>query len=481
MKFLPIFLDVNAKPCVVIGGGTTALRKLRLLLRARAAVHLVAEEISPEIRELAAKYPPRPERSDASGARTEGFEGTINLRQKRFSETDLDNATLVIAATNDPGVNLQVSELANSRGLPVNVVDEPELCSFIMPAIVDREPITVALSSSATSPVLLRKFKEQIETLIPGEAGSLAEFLGERRAQVKKEIGGFRSRTRFWESIIDGEIPELIYGGRTQEAARIFDEELLSTKGQARRTGEVYLVGAGPGDPDLLTLRALRLMQKADIVLYDRLVSAQIMQRIRPDAQQIHVGKERANHSVPQEKINELLVRLAKEGNRVLRLKGGDPFIFGRGGEEIESLAAAQIPFQVVPGITAASGCAAYAGIPLTHRDYSQSVRFLTGHQKEKGAVMDWEQLAKEQQTLVFYMGLLGLDTICEQLLLHGLDENTGVALIQQGTTADQQVIAATLKTIRAEVAAREVRAPTLIIVGKVVELRDRLRWYGDS
>jgi uroporphyrin-III C-methyltransferase/precorrin-2 dehydrogenase/sirohydrochlorin ferrochelatase len=403
---------------------------------------------------------------------------TITIRE--FEEVDINNAILVVAATDDLKTNEHVSVIASKLNIPVNVVDQPHLCSFIMPSIVDRSPIVVAISSGGSSPILTRKLKELNETMIPGRIDKLAKLLGSFRGRVKNEINDFSERIRFWENVLDSEIPELVYNGQDDEARSALDN-WLTNPGKDRVGGEVYLVGAGPGDPDLLTLRALRLMHKADVVLYDRLVSPEILLKLRPDAQKIYVGKRSADHAVPQETINEMLVRLAKEGNRVLRLKGGDPFIFGRGGEELESLAAAGIPFQVVPGITAASGCASYAGIPLTHRDYSQSVRFLTGHTKDGRVPLEWDLLVKEQQTLVFYMGLAGLPDICDQLLKHGMSSSTPVAVIQQGTTQTQKVVVGNLDRVADLAVEKEIQAPTIIIIGEVVKLQESLSWFNRS
>jgi uroporphyrin-III C-methyltransferase/precorrin-2 dehydrogenase/sirohydrochlorin ferrochelatase len=371
-----------------------------------------------------------------------------------------------------------VSDAAKALSIPVNVVDQPALCTFIVPAIVDRSPILVAISSGGASPILARSIKRLIETLLPARVDRLAMLLRQLRDAIKEKIRGFEDRTRFWEKILEGDIPELVYAGKEDEAKeRILDEAERASGAR----GEVYLVGAGPGDPELLTLKALRLMHKADVVLFDRLVSESILLKLRPDAEKIFVGKQKADHAVPQETINQMLVRLAHEGKKVLRLKGGDPFIFGRGGEEIESLAAAGVAFQVVPGITAASGCATYAGIPLTHRDYSQSVRFLTGHIREGGVPLDWAMLAGEQQTLAFYMGLSGLEIICEELLAHGMDPSMPVAVIEQGTTRKQKVSVGNLVSIREQILVDEIKPPTLIIVGRVVSLREKLDWFGVS
>ncbi|OGT70944.1 MAG: uroporphyrinogen-III C-methyltransferase [Gammaproteobacteria bacterium RIFCSPLOWO2_02_FULL_57_10] len=461
MQFLPIFLNVRAQTCLVVGGGDVAYRKAVLLDRAGARLRVVAPEICVELESLV-------------------IAGAGELRVRGFDELDMDGVFLAVGATDDEEVNAAVSVAAKSRGLPVNVVDKPSLCSFIVPAIVDRSPVVIAISSGGASPVLTRKLKEKLETMVPAAYGRLALLLGGYRSRVKSVITDFKRRTRFWEALLSGPLSEMVLSGKEDEARRYIEQQ-LSESDSIVVQGEVFLVGAGPGDPDLLTLKALRLMQEADVVLYDRLVSKEIMARVRPDAEKINVGKERSNHLVPQEQINDLLVRLAQEGKKVLRLKGGDPFIFGRGGEEIDSLAEARIPFQVIPGITAASGCACYAGIPLTHRDCSQSVRFVTGHLKNDTIDLDWPNLANENQTVVFYMGLVGLETICEQLIAHGMAADMPIALVQQGTTPNQKVITGTLETMPAIVKMTEVQAPTIIIVGRVVKLQQRYSWFKGS
>ena len=458
MDLLPIFLNIKGKKCVVVGGGEIAFRKATLLIRAGADVTISAASLSGELRTLCVTH-------------------DCTITERNFEEADISDAILVVAATDDLKTNKRVSVIASKLGIPVNVVDQPHLCSFIMPSIVDRSPVVVAISSGGSSPILTRKLKELNEIMIPGRIDKLAELLGSFRERVKSEIGDFSERIRFWESILDSEIPELVYNGRDDEARSKLDNWLMNPEAD-RVGGEVYLVGAGPGDPDLLTLRALRLMHKADVVLYDRLVSPEILLKLRPDAQKIYVGKRNADHAVPQETINEMLVRLAKEGSRVLRLKGGDPFIFGRGGEELASLAASGIPFQIVPGITAASGCASYAGIPLTHRDYSQSVRFLTGHTKDGKVPLEWDILVKEQQTLVFYMGLAGLPLICDQLIKHGMSSATPVAVVQHGTRQSQKVIVENLDKVAGLAIKEKIQAPTIIIIGEVVKLQQSLSWF---
>lgn len=457
MDFLPLFHNLRGRVVLVVGGGDIALRKARLLSEAGAVLHVVAPEIVPPLLELLEQR------------------GGQCLRRCYASE-DLGGCVLAVAATDDEPLNAQVSEDAKALGIPVNVVDSPQLCTVIFPAIVDRAPLTIAVSSGGDAPVLARLMRARIETLIPSAYGNLAGLAKKFRAQVKATLPDVQQRRVFWEDVFQGPIAERALAGQGDEAERLLRERLSGAS--PRSLGEVYLVGAGPGDPDLLTFRALRLMQQADVVLYDRLVAPAILDMCRRDADRIYVGKQRAAHAVPQEQINQLLVTLAKEGKRVLRLKGGDPFIFGRGGEEIEELAAHGIPFQVVPGITAASGCAAYSGIPLTHRDYAQSVRFVTGHLKDGSCDLPWVDLVAPSQTLVFYMGLVGLPVICQQLIAHGRAAETPAALIQQGTTSKQRVFTGTLADLPELVASQQVQAPTLVIVGEVVTLRDKLAWF---
>jgi len=425
-----------------------------MLLEAGARVRIVAPQIDPAL---------------AGHQRVEAI-------PVRFESHHLDGAALVIAATNDRSVNQQVSAQAKARNLPVNVVDDPELCSFIMPAILDRSPLMVAFSSGGASPVLTRMMRGKLETMIPQGYSRLAGFAERFREVVKQRVTSPAKRRIFWENVLDGVIAEKVLTG-DESSAEAMLQEMLANEDNIQR-GEVYLVGAGPGDPDLLTFRALRLMQKADVVVYDNLVSKPIVEMTRRDAERIFVGKKRADHTMRQEEINDLLVRLAKEGKRVLRLKGGDPFIFGRGGEEIETLAEHGIVFQVVPGITAASGVASYAGIPLTHRDHAQSCIFVTGHLKDGSMDLDWDVLARPRQTIVVYMGLYGLATLCTELVHHGMLDTTPAAIVQQGTTQNQRVITGTLATLAGLAQAEQLHAPTLIIVGGVVTLRKKLAWF---
>ena len=445
---------------VLIGGGTVATRKARLLLRAGANLTVVAPEISAELEQQIADH------------------GGV-WQQSLYRETDIHGKKLVVAATPDSITNEQVYRDATALSLPVNVVDAPHLCSFIFPSIVDRDPLLIAITSSGKSPVLARILRRKIEALIPTSYGRLADFAGRFRQLVKQSIAEETPRRLFWEQVMEGALAERVLAGRDDEAEAQLRERLLDSS--ALHGGEVYLIGAGPGDPDLMTFKAARLLQSADVVLYDRLVSPLIVDLARRDAERIYVGKKRAEHAVAQTDINQLLLELAQQGKRVVRLKGGDPFIFGRGGEEIELLARNNIPFQVVPGITAASGAACYAGIPLTHRDYAQSVRFVAGYLKGDKVEHDWSKLQSTTETLVFYMGLIGLPVICEQLQAHGRSADTPVALVERGTLPDQRVLLGTLSTMVDVVQREKPTAPTLIIVGDVVRLHGDLAWFGQA
>jgi len=460
MDYLPLFHKLQGGRVLVVGGGEIALRKARLLADAGSELRVVAPEVDGQLAALAR-------------------EGGGEVLVRGYQAADLVGCRLVIAATDDPELNAQVSADAQALSLPVNVVDAPALCTVIFPAIVDRSPLVIAVSSGGDAPVLARLIRAKLEAWIPSAYGELAGLAARFRHKVKTLYPDVNQRRGFWETVFQGPIAERQLAGQGAEAERLL--QAMVDGAPVQQGGEVYLVGAGPGDPDLLTFRALRLMQQADVVLYDRLVAPAIIEMCRRDAERIYVGKRRADHSVPQDQINRLLVDLAKQGKRVLRLKGGDPFIFGRGGEEIEELAEHGIPFQVVPGITAASGCSAYGGIPLTHRDYAQSVRFVTGHLKDGTSNLPWNDLVAPAQTLVFYMGLVGLPTICAELIRHGRAASTPAALVQQGTTRNQRVFTGTLADLPELVAQHEVHAPTLVIVGEVVQLRDKLAWFEGS
>ena len=456
MDYLPIFFKISQNQCLVVGGGDTSLRKVNLLLKAGAIIECVAPNFCQALIDRSA-------------------DEALTLTKKTFSEVDIQNQSLIISATDDKKLNAEVSRLAHVANIPVNVVDSPDLSSFIMPSIVDRAPLLIAISSGGRAPVLARIIRAKLETIIPSAYGRLAEIAGEYRGQVKEKFSLIKDRRAFWESVLSGNIAEKVFTGRIKEAKADLEQQLANAKPQ--KLGEVYLVGAGPGDPDLLTFKALRLMQQADVVLYDRLVSKAVMELVRRDAELVYVGKKAGGQSSRQSDINEQLVQLAKSGKRVCRLKGGDPFIFGRGGEEIETLSENDIPFQVVPGITAASGCSTYSGIPLTHRDYAQSCRFVTAHLKDGTCDLPWSELVAEQQTIVFYMALSGAKNISEKLIEHGMKRGMPIALIEKGTLPEQKIYISTLSELPQLISREKVGAPSLLIVGEVVKLHEKLNW----
>ncbi len=461
MHLLPVSLNIKNKPCLIIGEQAIAKRKLNLLLKACAQVDVICEESLD---------------ADFLSMITQSGGQQLN---STYNKDVLGNYYLVIVASEDKALAEKVAQNAEAIKLPVNVYKQPDLSSFSLPYLIDRDPITIAVSSSGVSSIMTRLIQARINALIPVAIGQLAKFFTGLQKDVKARLSDKQDRRRFWESMLEGAVAERIYQGELEQAKTLFDEQLAESKDL--QNGEVYLIGAGPGDPDLLTFKALRLLQSADVVLYDRLVNESILDFARPDALKLYVGKAMSNHSVPQGEINQWLINHAKQGKRVARLKGGDPFIFGRGGEEIEDLADAQIPFQVIPGITAANGCSAYSGIPLTHRDFAQSVRFITGHLKKGALTLDWPSFVSADQTLVFYMGLSNINTICEQLIKHGRTPETNVALIEKGTTREQKVIVGTLSTLPDILTKTPVKSPALTIVGDVVSLRDKLDWFGKT
>ena len=454
MDHLPIFCQLRGRACLLVGGGDVAERKARLLLDAGAQLSVNALSFIPQFTAWAA-------------------EGMLTLVEGEFSETLLDECWLAIAATDNDAVNQRVSDAAEARRIFCNVVDAPKEASFIMPSIIDRSPLMVAISSGGTSPVLARLLREKLESLLPQHLGHVAKFAGQLRSRVKRHFATMSERRRFWEKLFVNDRLAQSLANQNMAAVETITEQMLNEPLDNR--GEVVLVGAGPGDAGLLTLKGLQQIQQADVVVYDRLVSDEIMNLVRRDADRVFVGKRAGYHCVPQEEINQILLREAQSGKRVVRLKGGDPFIFGRGGEELETLCHAGIPFSVVPGITAASGCSAYSGIPLTHRDYAQSVRLVTGHLKT-GGELDWANLAAEKQTLVFYMGLNQAAAIQEQLIAHGMQADMPVALVENGTSVQQRVVSGTLSELGE--LAQQVKSPSLIIVGRVVALRDKLKWF---
>ena len=459
MDYLPVSWRLRDQLALLVGGGDIALRKGRLLVRAGARLRVVAPQIDAELKQLVEQ---------------QGGEWL----PENYQSFHLEGVVLAIGATDNNDVNRLLHSDAVARHLPVNVVDNPPLCTFIFPAIVDRDPLLISISSGGASPVLARWARSKIETLFPAGLGKLAELMGRFRKPLAEKLSRIGARRLFWEGLLDGPLMEKVLAGQHAEAEALLSDAVANADIEVLSRGEVYLVGAGPGDPDLMTFRALRLLQKADVVLYDRLVGQGILELARRDAELVYVGKARNEHVVPQQEINSLLVKYALEGKKVCRLKGGDPFIFGRGGEELDSVVAAGIDFQVVPGVTAAAGCAAYAGIPLTHRDHAQSVRFITGHRKDGSVDLPWGSLNTVNETLVFYMGLVSLAEICANLLAQGMASDMPAAIVSRGTLTDQQVIIGTLTSLPEKIAGMEVAAPSLLIIGSVVSLHPRYRWF---
>ncbi|MDC9623731.1 siroheme synthase CysG [Xenorhabdus sp. XENO-7] len=466
MDYLPLFVELKSRPVLLVGGGEVAARKASLLLRAGAALTIVAPELHFELQQRYQK-------------------AEFEWRQGGFRTEYLDGVFLVIAATDDHDLNQHIFAEANARAILVNVVDDQPLCSAIFPSIIDRSPIMVAISSAGKSPVLTKLLREKLESLLPFHLGIMAEIAGRWRERVKQRLTSIRQRRHFWEKALNGRFATLVANGQLQQAEAQLDEQLIDEQrvneqlASAGKQGELALVGAGPGDPGLLTLKGLQVIQQADVVLYDHLVSAEILELVRRDADQICVGKRAGNHSVAQEETNALIIKLAHQGKKVVRLKGGDPFIFGRGGEELQVAAEAGIPFQVVPGITAAVGASAYAGIPLTHREHSQSVTFITGHCRENGDELDWPALARGNQTLAIYMGIIKAALISQKLISHGRDANTPVAVIGCGTRPEQQVLTGTLSEL--ERLAQKAPSPALLVVGEVAQLHHQIAWFGQQ
>jgi uroporphyrin-III C-methyltransferase/precorrin-2 dehydrogenase/sirohydrochlorin ferrochelatase len=462
VNYFPVFFDLTGQKVLIVGGGEVALRKVTLLERTGALITVVAPEIAAELLERAAA-------------------GKLQLAPREFAPEELEGMRLVIVATSRRAVNRWIAKLCESRNIPVNVVDDREASRFIVPAIIDRDPVLVAISTGGTSPVLARRLRERLEALIPARIGELASWLKALRRTARQKLRDTDERRRFFEAGVDGPAARRFVDGDQPGALRIAQQLLATTSTAPRAAGEVTLVGAGPGDPELLTLKALRALQDADVILHDRLVPDAVLELARRDATRICVGKAAGNVGTTQDEINALLIEHAQQGRRVVRLKGGDPFVFGRGGEELQALAKAQINFSVIPGITAALGSAAYAGIPLTHRDYAHSVSFVTGHGQNDGLEPDWRALAKHGTTAVFYMGLARLDHIVEKLLQHGAPGTRPAGVIAQGTTADQRVVTGTLSSIREVSSEATLESPALLVVGDVVALHSTLAWFGTS
>ncbi len=459
MDFLPIFINIFGKKLLIDGGGTIAARRAEMALRAGAKVFVFNPELSDEF----LPFLDNP-----------NFTHFARLPQ----EKDFADCTIIYGASNDENRDKFLVSQARKANILINVADKSEYCDFITPSIVDRSPLIVAISSGGAAPIIARILRARIESLIPSSYGRLAKFLGEKRKIVAQKITNHIKRRQFWEQIIEGNIGDLFLSKNTASIIKKFEHKLEeAAQNNKIDNGEVYLVGAGPGDGDLLTFRALRLMQRCDVVLYDRLVSREVLDLVRRDAERINVGKMANNHVMPQEEISALMIKLAKQGKRVLRLKGGDPFLFGRGGEEIEMLHKYNIDFQIVPGISAAFGAASYAGIPLTHRDYAQSCIFITAHGKEGALNLDWKAILRPKQTIVIYMGLLNLQKIINEFIEHGGDKNTPVALIENATKAEQKTVISSISALPQKVKQENIKGPSLIIIGDVVKLHDKLEW----
>lgn len=473
MNTFPLFFKFTDQPILIVGGGEVAQRKADLLSRAGAHITIVAPQISHEIRELL-------------------NDDIHSLITAEYDKKYLAGKRIVIAGTDDEALNHQVHADCQALNIPVNVVDTPPLCDFIFPAIVDRSPIVIGISSNGKAPVLARLTRARLETLIPQGYGKLAKLAGDMRDEVKSKIPTLTGRRQFWEKAFEGKVSELMFAGRTVDAEQALKQQLEQTHQQlsskhgdneqanTKPVGEVYIVGAGPGDPELLTFKALRLMQQADIVYYDALVSDEVLDLCRRDADKVFVGKKRSNHAVAQQNINQMMIDAANSGKRVVRLKGGDPFVFGRGGEEIQAMRAANIPYQVVPGITAANAAACYTGIPLTHRDHAQSVRFVTGFLKSGEPNQGFDSLTNPKETIVFYMGLHSIERLTTGLMDAGRDKDTPIAIVSHASLPTQQVMTGTLEDIVAKHEANPLPTPALLIVGEVAKLHNELAWYGE-
>lgn len=458
----PLFADLRGRPVLVVGGGAVALRKAGALLEAGARVRVGAPELTPALSAWAA-------------------DGRIEHLPGPFQPQWLDDVWLAIAATDDAAVNRAVAQAGEARRVWVNVVDDLDATHFHVPARVERGPVQIAISSGGGAPMLARHLRETLETQFDESLGELARLLGRERARIRRHYPDLGLRRRFFDRVLSGPIPALLREGRLDEAQRAFGVALIDDKPDAPAAGSVALVGAGPGDAGLMTLRGLRVLNEADVILHDRLVSAEVLRLARRDAELIEVGKQAGNHHTTQDRIHELMLEHARAGKRVVRLKGGDPFVFGRGGEELEVLAQAGIAFEVVPGITAALACAAYAGVPLTHRDHAQSLRIVTAHLKDSADALDWRALAQEKQTLAVYMGVSGLDVLRDKLIEHGRAASTPFALIENGSRREQRVVTGTLADLAERARDHRVQSPALLIVGEVAALAQRLHWFGDA
>jgi uroporphyrin-III C-methyltransferase/precorrin-2 dehydrogenase/sirohydrochlorin ferrochelatase len=456
MKRFPLFVNLDKLPVLVVGGGDIAERKINLIIKANANVEVLARKFTPNVEQIISKKKLK------------------KIKKSLDISTLSSNYSLIIAATDNKQVNKKLFNFAKKNNILINVVDQPELCTCTFGSIVERGDLVVAISTGGSAPVFARNLREKLETLLPQSTKQLIDFSSTIREKVIRSFSQFNKRRIFWELFFDAFATKK---NITKSNLTKLSNQLIKSL-RNKNSGEVFLVGAGPGDPELLTLRSLHLIQKADVCIYDNLVSKDILELVRRDAQMIYAGKLRNNHTIEQKEINKLLVNYAKKGLRVLRLKGGDPFMFGRGGEEISELMAKKIKFQVVPGITAAIGVAAYAGIPLTHRDYSQSCIFITGHEKNGELNINWNNLINENQTIVIYMGLNSLPSIVQNLIDYGMRKNMPIAVVQEGTTENQKVVVSTISRVNAKILKTDIQSPAIIIIGEVVKLRKTIKWF---
>ncbi len=442
MRYFPAFFDIADQPVTIIGGGALALRKARLMLKAGPKLTLVAPSFEASL--------------------TAELQDLVKYREGKFTPYDLDGARLVIAATGEPALDEAIARAAKTRNIPVNVVDRPDLCDFVVPSLVERGDLTIGISTGGGAPALGKMIRGQIEALLPKRLGGLVAFAKSKRPAVAATIAE-EKRKGFWEQFFTGPIATRILNNDPAEDT--FNAALQNVQPK----GFVHIVGAGPGDPDLLTLKALRVLQDADIILHDNLVTSEILDLARRDADRIYVGKKKADHAMAQEDIGALMIKLANDGKKVVRLKGGDPFIFGRGGEELDDLQAAGIDAEIIPGITAAMGCGAAAGVPMTHRDHTQSVTFVTGHaKKDMDPDLDWQALAALKNTLVVYMGVGKAPRIANNLIEAGRGSQTPVAIIENGTTDKQIIVRTTLEYMAADLLAGGIKGPAVLIIGEV-------------
>jgi uroporphyrin-III C-methyltransferase/precorrin-2 dehydrogenase/sirohydrochlorin ferrochelatase len=447
LRYFPIFVDLDGREVLIVGGGEKALQKLRLLAKSTARIRMVAAEFDEGILAL-------------SGERS------VTLTRRSFAGDDLAGVVIAFAADNDAATNSDVARAAKALGIPHNVVDGPAESSFIMPAIVDRDPVVVAIGTEGTAPVLAREIKAKIEAWLPSNFGRVAEGAMALRRRVQESLADATARRRLWETLLSGAWRTSVLGGEAAAAEHEFERQLEAASSGASPAGSVTLIGCGPGDPDLLTLKAQQRLQEADVLVVDRLVNPVILEYARRDAQRIDVGKEPKGPSAAQGDINRILVREALKGQRVARLKGGDAFVFGRAAEEMAAVRAAGIPVEVVPGITAAHACAAGVGLPLTLRQKVRQFAVVTGASADGAFDLDWSALAKPGQAFAIYMGVRSAGHFRDKLIAAGAGPDTAVVIVENGTLASERVIATELGHLGRAVEDLSVKGPAIIFIG---------------